>query len=671
MVTLDQIDLKNLSPEDLGELLISAKKAYYTGGKPIMDDHTYDTLENILKQKLPYHRIFTKVGAPNFNTGFDKKTHTIPMGSLNKVTNFDDLVHYFELKKISHIELVIQPKCDGISLEIEYQNGKLVNAITRGDGIIGDLITQNVIKMKNFVKSLPDDFSGSIRCEIVVTKKDFEELNDIVSQDTSLREGTPTKQSLPEDRHNSTSLATTYSNPRNAASGLSQRLDGKYSNLCSLYAVDILPQNTEIYDISTEYTKIDLLEFFGFTPVESLLCHSFHEIETIYQRFLNTKRQDYPYEIDGLVIKINDLNVARELGVKNNRPKYQVAYKFPADSNQTQINKIFWQVGPMGSITPVAEVEPIELSGAIISFASLGNYDLVIKKDLNIGDIIEISRRGDVIPHIEKVITKVTHNHIDIPTNCPDCGTLLIKEDKNIRCPNQKNCMSQILGSLRLFCDTLGILGLSDKTIRKLYQADKIRLPGDFYKLTIDDISGLDNLGEKSGKNIISQIQSKRSLTLKQVFDAAVIPHFSTARVQQLIDAGFNTPQKLLDIKVDNLLLIKGFQKTLAQKIVNGITLRHSWINSIISNVDIKLPTTNNLSLKGLNFCITGDLSIPRPQFIEKVESNGGKIVSAVSKNTNYLVSNKNESNSSKFISAKKLNIPIISENDFYKLINA
>ena len=661
MVTLNQIDLKNLSPEDLGELLITAKKAYYTGGKPVMDDHTYDTLENILKQKSPHHRLFTKIGTPNFDTGFDKKTHTIPMGSLNKVTNFNDLVHYFELKnnelnKLNKIYsspldkggieggFIVQPKCDGISLEIEYQDGKLINAITRGDGFVGDLITQNVIKMKNFVKKLPNDFSGSIRCEIVVTKEDFKELN-IASLDEK------------------------YSNPRNAASGLSQRLDGKYSNLCSLYAVDILPKNTENYDVSTEYTKIDLLESLSFTPVESLLCHSFNEIETIYQQFLKEKRQNYPYEIDGLVIKINDLNVARELGVKNNRPKYQVAYKFPADSNSSQIKNIVWQVGPMGSITPVAQIEPIELSGAIISFASLGNYDLVIKKDLNIGDIIEISRRGDVIPHIEKVITKVASGHTDIPTHCPDCGTPLIREDKNIRCPNSQNCLSQILGSLRLFCDTLGILGLSDKTIKKLYQANKIRLPGDFYKLTVADISNLDNLGEKSGKNIIHQIAEKKSLTLKQVFDAAIIPNFSAARVQQLISAGFDTPDKIINLTVDELLALKGFQTTLANKIIDGLNLRHDWVISILANITI-INQLQHSSLQNKTFAITGDLSIPRPKFIELIENHGGKFVSAVSQNTSYLLTNETNSNSSKFVTAQKLHIPIINETQFYELIN-
>lgn len=635
MITLDQFDFQKISPEQLGELLIEAKKAYYLGAKPIMNDHTYDTLENILREKLPYHRIFTKIGTPNFDTGFDKKKHLIPMGSQNKVNNFKDLVHYFELKKVTDLNFVVQPKCDGISLEIIYQNGRLVEAITRGDGFIGDLITQNVVKMKNFVAH-PQNFSGSIRCEIVVTKKDFQKLNDISEEK--------------------------YSNPRNAASGLSQRLDGKYAEFCTLMAVDIISES------QSESAKISELKNLNFTPVDSFPCHSFEEIEEIYQRFLRQDRLSYPYDIDGLVIKINNLEIAQKLGSKNNRPKFQVAYKFPADSNQSQIKKIDWQVGPMGSITPVAEIEPIELAGAVITFASLGNYNLVIKKNLNIGDIIEISRRGDVIPHIEKVITKVNPGHTTIPKICPSCGTILIQEDKFLRCSNQKKCLAQILGSLRLFCDTLGILGLSDKTIAKLYQAGKIHLPGDFYKLTVDDISGLDNLGEKSGKNIIHQIKEKKSLTLKQVFDAAIIPNFSAARVQQLISAGFNTPEKLLKISQSEIESLPGFQKTLADKVWQGIQLRKTWLESILSQINL-ISANNSQKLAGLSFCITGDLSIPRPKFIELIESHGGKFVSAVSKNTDYLLSNETNSSSSKFKSAQKLNIKIINENDFQKLL--
>ncbi|HBP50935.1 MAG: ligase protein [Candidatus Shapirobacteria bacterium GW2011_GWF1_38_23] len=636
MIALSDLDLKTITASDLGELLIEAKKAYFTSDKPIMDDHTYDTLEEILRQKMPQHRIFSKVGSPNFDTGFDKKAHSIPMGSLNKVNKYKDLVHYFELKKISNLEFIVQPKCDGISLEIEYKNGQLVNAITRGDGFVGDLITQNVIKMKNFVMSLPDNFSGSIRCEVVVTKNDFIKLNQISEEK--------------------------YSNPRNAASGLSQRLDGKYSEYCSLLAVDILSET------ESESNKISELKSLGFTPVDSLLCHSFEEIEKIYQKFLRLDRLGYPFEIDGLVIKINDLKVARQLGVKNNRPKFQVAYKFPADSNTSLIKDIVWQVGPMGSVTPVAEVEPVELSGAIINFASLGNYNLVIKKDLNVGDIIEISRRGDVIPHIEKIVTKVTPGHVDIPILCPDCKTKLIREDKYLRCPNSSNCLSQILGSLRLFCDTLEILGLSDKTIRKLYQANKIRLPGDFFKLSVADISGLDNLGEKSGKNIIHQIQNKKSLTLKQVFDSAIIPNFSAARVQQLITAGFGTPEKIINLSQNELESLPGFQKTLARKVWQGIQLRKTWIESILSQVTIK-SIDNSQKLSGLTFCITGNLSKPRPEFIELIESQGGKFISAVSQNTDYLLTNETDSKSSKFITAQKLKVKIINEDDFQKLL--
>jgi len=317
MITLDSVN--NKTPQELGELLIEAKKAYYTGGKPIMDDHTYDTLEEILRKQLPNHRIFSKVGNPNFNTGFDKKHHTMPMGSQNKVTNFSDLVHYFELKKINNLEFLVQPKCDGISVEIEYKNGILVDAITRGDGLIGDVITQNIVKMQNFIKN-PTNFSGSVRCEIMVTKNDFKKLNKIPDE--------------------------VYSNPRNAASGLSQRLDSKYSEYCSLYAVDIFPNLPTISD------EIKLLRQLGFSPVESFLCPNFDDIEKIYQQFLTKKRLDYLFEIDGLVIKINDNKIAQSLGSKNNRPKHQVAYKFPASTNTSTILNIDWQVGPMGAITP-------------------------------------------------------------------------------------------------------------------------------------------------------------------------------------------------------------------------------------------------------------------------------------------------------------------------------
>ena len=644
MITLNSPELKNISPQNLGELLIEAKKAYYTGGKPIMDDHTYDVLEDSLRRQNPYHRIFSKVGTDNFNTGFDKKTHFLPLGSQNKVSNYRYLVHYFQLKKIPEkTAFLVQVKCDGISLEIEYQQGKLVDAITRGNGLVGDIITQNVVNMKNFISHLPQNFSGSIRCEILVTKKDFAKLNHLSKENKESE--------------------NFYSNPRNAASGISQRLDGLYSHLCSLYATDISGSFT------TESEKIDLLKTLGFIPVESHLCHTFEAVEKIYQDFLHQNRDKYPFEIDGLVVKINDLNIANRLGQKNGRPKYQVAYKFPADSNQSIIKNITWQVGPLGSVTPVAEIDPVTVSGAVINFASLGNYSLVLKKKLNTGDIIEISRRGDVIPHIEKVITKVNSKTTSIPKNCPACHTPLIKEDKSLHCPNSNHCLPQILGSLRLFCDKLQILGLSDKTIKKLYDSGKLKLPGDFYRLTFDDIKDLENLGDKSAQNILHQIKLKKNLTLLEVFDAASIPNFSAARIGQLISAGFDTPGKLFNLTVDQLIHIKGFQKTLAQKIIAGLNSRRLWIESILSQIDLKFTTHDSQStIYNLSFAITGALSVPRRQLEQKITSLGGKVATSVTSRTDYLITNETNSNSDKFTSAKKFGTKIISESDFYKL---
>ncbi len=658
MITLDSPELKNISPEKLGELLIEAKKAYYTDSKPIMDDHTYDVLEDILRKQNPYHRIFTKVGTSEFTTGFDKKKHSMPMGSQNKVSKIEDLIHYFELKKIPQsTDFVVQPKCDGISLEIEYKNGKLVDAVTRGDGLIGDVITQNVVKMKNFVSEFKDNFSGSVRCEIVMLEKDFQKLNEITNVET------PRGASLQN---------TNYSNSRNAVSGISQRLDGKYSELCSLYAVDIFSVGAwRDTPFETEINKINFLKHHGFTTVENFHCQNFDQIEEIYQKFLNQKRGGYQFEIDGLVVKINDINLQHQLGSKNNRPKGQVAYKFPARSSQTRISKIEWQVGPMGTITPVAEVDPIEISGAIITFASLANYDLIKEKNINIDDIVEIQRRGDVIPHIENVITKITPGHIIAPTSCPSCGAKLITDNKFLKCPNIKNCPAQILGSLKLFCDTLEIKGISEKTIAKLYHEKLLRLPGDFYDLKVSDFENLVGLGTKSGNNIIKEIQNKKILNLRQIFDAAIIPNFSSQRIIQLINAGFDTSEKLLNITIDQLESLPGIQITLAKKIYQGIQDRKDFITSILNHVETLHATSlpkESRKLKDLSFAITGSLTKPRKEIEDQIISLGGQISSSVTKNTDYLITNETESNSSKFINAKKFGTKIITESEFTKL---
>ena len=641
MITLDSPELINISPEKLGELLIEAKKAYFTTDKPIMDDHTFDVLEDILRQKLPYHRIFTKAGTSKFVTGFEKKKHQVLMGSQNKVNRIDDLIHYFELKKISqNIEFVVQPKCDGISLEIEYKNGQLVDAVTRGDGKIGDVITQNVVKMKNFVLNMPTSFSGSVRCEIVMLNKDFAKLNQISIEK--------------------------YSNSRNATSGISQRLDGQYSEYCSLYATDLLFSNQPI---KKESEKINFLNDNGFVGVDTFHCQSFSQIEDIYQNFLNKSRQDYPFEIDGLVIKIEDLDIQTKLGIKNNRPKGQVAYKFPARSSQTRIVKVDWQVGPMGTITPVAQVDPIEISGAVITYASLANYDLIKEKNININDVVEIQRRGDVIPHIENVINKMTPGHITAPTHCPSCHTPLIIDNKFIRCPNLKNCPSQIIGSLKLFCDTLEIKGISDKTIEKLYNENLLRLPGDFYNLKVSDFENLAGLGTKSGNNIVKEIQAKKNLTLKQIFDAAIIPNFSSQRIIQIINAGFNTPEKLLNISIEQLENLPGVQITLAQKIYQGIQDRKDFIESILKNITLKSTINDQKStISGLSFAITGSLSQPRKNIEEKVIELGGAISTSVTSNTSYLITNETESDSSKFKNAKKFGTKIITEDEFNHL---
>jgi DNA ligase (NAD+) len=322
----------------------------------------------------------------------------------------------------------------------------------------------------------------------------------------------------------------------------------------------------------------------------------------------------------------------------------------------------------MGTITPVAQVEPVLVSGAVITFASLANFDLIKQLDVNIGDVVEISRRGDVIPHIEKVVSKVNSGHLTAPDKCPSCQTPLIVESKFLKCPNSDTCPSQILGILRLFCSTLDIKGISLKTIQKLHASGVLQLPGDFYKLNIDHFKDLDGLGEKSGNNIIHQIQSKKTLTLQQIFTAAAIPDFSSARIQQLINAGFDTPQKILNLKVSDLEALAGFQNTLATKIIEGIAARIDIIQSILDQVTLESPDTSR-QLLGMTFVITGELSRPRKDIINQLQSLGATVSASVSQNTDYLISNETKTNSSKFKTAQKLGTKIINETQLAQII--
>ncbi len=649
---LSDIDLTKITPQELGELLIEAKKAYYTSAKPIMDDATYDVLEEHLKKIHPHHRLFQKVGTPNFDTGFSKLAHQFPMSSQNKVKSQVELEKYFNRHKTDILEFLVQPKLDGLSVELIYKNGQFQQGITRGDGQIGDDISQNIIQMQNFVPHIPD-FSGSLRAEIIVTYADFAKLNATVGA------------------HHDAPLQK-YTNTRKAAAGISQRLDGLYCNYCSLICWDLSPSTVGAnHDspskLDTELAKISFLQKNKIVTVDSKPAKNFAQIQEIFDHYSTNLRQSLEFDIDGLVVKINDLKLSDSLGQENHRPLGQVAYKFPARSSQTKIIAITWQVGPLGTITPVAQVEPVELSGAVVTYASLANYQLIQEKDINIGDFVEISRRGDVIPLIEKVVTKVEVGHVLSPENCPSCGSKLITVDKFLKCPNS-SCPAKILGCLRLYCKFLDIQNISDKTIEKLYKIGKLKTPADFYALQVADIAPIDGLGEKSATKIIQEIAKKQELTLVELFTAVAIPNFSQKRIQQLVSSGFDTPEKLLDLTNQQLLSQPGFQEGLAQKVVAGLAQRRQTILDLLPKIKLKTSTAKNI-LNGAIFCITGSLSAPRKDIENKIVDSGGKVANSVSKNTTYLVTNEPNSGSSKLEQATRFGTKIISENELALLL--
>ncbi len=638
---LSDINLEKITPQQLGELLVEAKKTYYTTSNPIMSDHTYDQLEETLKKLNPHHRIFKKVGHKNFDTGFPKQSHIIPMGSQAKVKTKEELVKYFTRHSLpQNTSYIIQPKCDGTSLEVIYKNGQAQSAITRGDGKTGDLVTQNASQMKGFKQALKTPFTGSIRFETMITFKDFESLKKVAKEEN-------------------------YTNPRNSVSGITQRLDGKHASFCTLFCIDI-DHKGKRKDIPTEIERFDLAKTFGFKVVKTILCKNFDEIEKQFQSF-SKKRNSYPFEIDGLVVKINDIKLQKSLGSINQRPKGQVAYKFPNESKESTIKKVTWQIGPLGTVTPVAQIDPVQIGGSTVTYASLANFDLIKEKNINLSDIVSISRRGDVIPYIEKVIVKVKKGHLSAPTSCPSCKSPLKKVHKYLKCQNP-DCKGQTLGRLDLFCKKLDIDGISIKTLKKLSDAKKIKLPGDFYSLKISDFLDLEGLGEKSGQNILKEVQKKRSLTPQELLFSVSIPYLSLARLKQLKKEGYDSVKSILSLKESDLNSLHGFKETLSKKIIIGIKSREKEIRSLTKAVTIKSKKTNN-DLNNLSFCITGKLERSRKEIQKDLESRGGKVLSAVSKNLDYLVTNDPNSSSSKNKEAKKLKIKIISEKDLEKLL--
>lgn len=620
----------------LEKLLTKAQKHYYNGN-PIMSDAKYDALFDHLKKVAPDSPVLKQVGAtPTKNTPLAKVKHTIPMGSQNKVVTEEEFDAW--AAKTGADRFVIQEKLDGLSVELVYKDGVLKQAITRGDGQVGEDITHNVVRMRNVEMTLAG-FSGSLRGEIILFKEHFEKL-----------------------KNASSDLKT----PRNAAAGIARRKTPQDAELLEVLYHDVLVDGV---NFKTEKEKTGFIASFllsrPFTVIGDLKL-----IKETYKYFVDSYRAESSYEIDGMVVKINSLAIQEEMGEVHGRPKGQIAWKFEAEEQETTLEGIEWELGLTGRVTPVAMLKPVQIGGVTVQRASLHTWSNIVKLGLHLGCTVSVSRRGDVIPQIEKVIQGVAMSKrmaLCPLSRCLRCKADLKFEGEFLVCPNL-DCPAKLKGDCQKWIKTLELDFLGEAFIDKLFDEYDIKGVWQLYTLAIDQIAALPGFAGRSAQRIFDQIHSKKSTPLVTFLGGLNIPNVSIQTFQALFDAGFDEIDKLKNLTEDQILNTFGIGDITAKQITVGLKRKWTTIEKLLKYIQIKKRKVG--SLTGMSFCFTGEISVRRGVAQKIVTECGGTVKASVVKGLTYLVQADSKSNSTKAQKARQYGVKVISGEEFMKLVN-
>jgi DNA ligase (NAD+) len=620
--------------------------AYYNRSESLVSDPIYDALKDHVRAFYSSFSVKTKadeklknriddalsrVGAPPPKDGkWDKVAHSQPMQSLNKCNTPDEFDTYH--KKCGSVSAyVLSEKLDGISLSLQYENGKLVQALTRGDGSTGEDITRNAKKMKGVIDDVKGDFTGFVRGEIVLRKSDW-------------------KKHFPE-----------LSNPRNGASGIAKRIDG-----VGVQHLSFLPYKVEGVDFDTELDMMDFIKGIGFDTPNYYLVSSGGVIES-WKQYMESVRDSLDYDIDGQVITINDRTIQLALGEEKHRPKGAIAFKFDSSKAKTTITNIINQTGDTGAITPVAEFNEVNLLGAKITRATLHNYSLLKELGVNIGAEVIVERANDVIPIIKEV-TKQCNGQYQPPTQCPVCGSPTQFKGEYLYCTNKQTCPAQVIGRLNKWLGELNVLEWGESILTKLVESGKVIDVYDLYLLKAEDISSLDRMGEKSAQNLITELDKYREITLENFIGGLCIDGVATSTVKLVVDAGYTYLEDIRNITVNQLLQINGFGSIRANSLVNGLAENKERIDKIVAaGVSIKKRAMGVLS--GCSICFTGTANTPRATLVKMAEQAGAEVKKGVVKGLGLLVIADPNSSSAKAKAAREMGIKLISEEDFLEMV--
>jgi DNA ligase (NAD+) len=622
------------------EQRIAHHRARYYAGSPEISDAAFDALEDELRKLDPESPILGKVGSPIVVTEWEKARHEIPMGSLNKAVNEDELRAWLTRceeiatdQKLGPLsDLFVAEKLDGISIEVIYRHGRFADAITRGDGLEGERISANVARMKGVPRAIARTDAISVRGEIVLRLSDR-------------------ARHFPE-----------MTSARNAAAGLSKRLDGSGAEHLSVLFYDL----ADDVGVATETEKFALLEQLGFATPQTSRGRIDDVLET-YRRYGEELRSGLDYDIDGLVIYVDDRRAQSLLGELNQRPRGAIALKFASPAKVSRVKQITWDTGPSGRVTPVAIVDPVELAGATVQRASLHNAANVRRLGLGVGDEVLVSRRNDVIPYVEEVITKRGPS-AEAPQHCPVCSSSLASEGEYLLCRNTL-CPAIVKGRIRNWIDATGALEWGDVLITQLVDAKLVHEPGDLYRLTVGDIAGIERRGEKSATKCLAELTSKLPLSLPTFLTALGIEGFSTQTARLVVGNGFDTLDKLFGASDADLVPISGLGPIKAAAIVRGLAQRKDEVARLVEAGIVPTSHAEAGVLAGKVFAFTGKSELPRASLTSLVERHGGQVVNTVNKKTNYLVIADVNSNSTKAVNARNLGTELITEQDLLSMV--
>lgn len=656
--------------DQLREELHTHNYNYYVLNAPVITDQEFDHLMRELQDlEAKHHEHFdpnspsVRVGS-DLNKNFKQVEHKYPMLSLGNTYSQAEVTEFYDRVSKSlneDFEICCEMKFDGTSISLTYEHGKLVQAVTRGDGVRGDDVTDNVKTIRTIPLILHGDYPDSfeMRGEILMPWDVFEELN----RERELRE------------------EPLFANPRNAASGTlkSQNSAVVASRKLDAYLYYMLGENLP-HD--GHYENLMEAEKWGFKI--SHITKKVHSLQEIFDfiNYWDVERKNLPVATDGIVLKVNSLRQQRNLGYTAKSPRWAIAYKFQAERALTRLNKVTYQVGRTGAVTPVANLDPVQLSGTTVRRASLHNADIIASLDLHIGDMVYVEKGGEIIPKITGVdidSRSADAEKVEFITHCPECGSKLIRyeDEAAFYCPNETGCPPQIKGKIEHFISrrAMNIEGLGPETVDQFYQEGLIHNVADLYSLSADDICRLDRMGEKSADNIIQGIARSKEVPYERVLFALGI-RFVGETVAKKVAKAFRSIDALAAANLDALIHVDEIGLKIAQSIISYFAdEKNRELVERLRNAGLKLEADEeDLSghtdiLQGKSIVISGVFSRhSRDEYKELIEKHGGKNVGSISKKTSFILAGDNMG-PSKLEKARSLGIAIIDENEFLSMI--